>query len=596
MWQIFPSFLVIVAISLAVVTWYATTYFKAFYLETIEQNLSIQAKLVRLKIAGLDSQFFHSGDVDQFCKQIGEQTGTRFTIILPTGEVIGDSFGDISQMENHRRRPEIAQALKWEKGITIRYSNTLDQNMMYVALPVVEDGRVLVVIRTSLSVSSIDHEIMGIKKKVFYVFSGIILISALVSLMVARRIARPIEEMKTGALKFLNGQLENRLAVPDTEELSELAITMNKMAASLDEKITAFKNRSRELEAVHSSMKEGVIAIDPDEKIITINDTAAGIFGFKPGQLCNRFVLEVVRNLAFQEFIKKALSTPLPVEEDISIIQETKVVLNIHSTALYDSENHRIGTLIIFHDITRIRRLETLHKEFAANVSHELKTPMTSIKGFVETLQGMIDGTCSEDALKFLAIIKNNIDRLICLVDDLLALSKLERLEDTGAVFDSFCLMQLIDNSIKNCKILLDEKQIKVQVTCPEKLTVKADPLLMEQAISNLVDNAVKYSDPQSDIFIEATEKDSGVSIKIRDTGSGIENTHLPRIFNRFYRVDKARSRDKGGTGLGLAIVKHIIHYHRGKITVSSVPYKGTIFEIHLPGNGNEFRQAGSQL
>ncbi|THB77582.1 MAG: HAMP domain-containing histidine kinase [Desulfobacteraceae bacterium] len=582
-WQIFPSFLIIIAVSLAIVTGYSTTYFKDFYLTNTEQDLTIRAKLVRQKMSGLGTAFAHSENTDQFCKDIGEQTGTRVTVILPDGEVVGDSFGDITKMENHRDRPEIADALKWEKGVSIRYSQTLEQNMMYIALPIIDDGRVAVVVRTALSVSSIDNEIQAIKARVFWAFALMVLVAAFVSLFVSRRIARPIEEMKDGALRFANGELETRLAVPQALELSDLATTMNTMAERLDEKITAFKNRSNELEAVHSSMKEGVIAIDNDEKIITVNEAAAKVFGFPAKALYNRFVLEVARNIAFQDFIRSALETNDPVEADITIVQDKEVILNIHSTALYNSGDHRMGTLIIFHDITRLRRLETMHKDFAANVSHELKTPMTSIKGFVETLQPMIVNKETQDALHFLSIIKNNVNRLIYLVDDLLALSRLERLEGTQIEFENQNLCILINGAVQSCETSARQKEIGIEVNCSEDMTAMVDPILIEQALTNLVDNAVKYSGAGSRVSIEAFSTDSSNVIKVRDSGQGIAEPHLPKIFNRFYRVDKGRSRSEGGTGLGLAIVKHIVQYHHGSVSVESKLGRGSCFEIKLP-------------
>ncbi len=583
-WQIFPLFLLLVFVSLAPVAWYSTVYFKKLYLDTSEQELTARAKLVRQIISSLGATAALRGEADEISKKIGEETGTRVTIILPSGEVIADSFGDTATMENHRNRPEIVRALEQKRGVSIRYSRTLDQDMMYIALPVAVDGHVSMVVRTAFPVSSIDREIRAIRYRIFWTFGVMVLVSAVVSLLLAWRIVRPIETMKDGAVRFAEGELSTRLEIPSTEELSELAKTMNIMAARLDEKITAFKNRSNELEAVHSSMKEGVIAIDNDERIITVNDAAARVFRLPVQSLNGRFVLEVVRNLSFQGYIKKALAESLPVEEDIVFTQDKDVILNIYSTALYDSENNRMGTLIIFHDITRMRRLENMHKDFAANVSHELKTPMTSIKGFVETLAPLLETSGPQEAVSFLNIIKNNVDRLICLVDDLLALSRLERMEGTDTAFEVHHMLSLINSSVSSCRGMLEKKEMAVDIDCPDDLTVRVDLLLMEQALTNIVDNAVKYSDPMGNISITAATHDRGVVIRIRDTGPGIAPAHLTKIFNRFYRVDRARSRQEGGTGLGLAIVKHIVQYHKGTVSVSSRPGHGSTFEINLPG------------
>ncbi|MFH2060569.1 MAG: ATP-binding protein [Pseudomonadota bacterium] len=582
-WQIFPSFLVIIVLSLFVVTLYSTRYVKKVFLKNLETELTIRTKILQNKFTdSLQSNSDQMFKIDQQCKEIGDQTDTRVTVIMPSGIVVGDSFGDIKVMENHVKRPEISQALKRGKGVSIRYSETLGRNMMYIALPVISDNTTIAVVRTAVSISAIDREIKTIRNNILLALVLTTLAAAIVSLYVTRRITRPIEEMKKGASEFANGNLNARLAVPSSEELSELAITMNRMAQNLDEKIKEFKNRSMELEAVHTSMQEGVIAIDKDERIITVNSAAARIFDFPPARLKTRYILEVARNVEFQSFIQRALATHEPVEDDIVIKKGEDLILNIHSTALYDTNRLRMGTLIIFHDITRIRRLETMHKDFAANVSHELKTPLTTIKGFIETLQEMLVSKDTEQSEHFLRIIDKNVNRMIDLINDLLALSKLERLEGTDIRFEQQPLLSLIQAAVNACRPGIQEKKIILSVDCSQDLIVKVDPVLMEQAFINLVDNAVKYSSEGSCVNINARSNETSIDINIQDQGRGIDQDHLPKIFNRFYRVDKARSRHEGGTGLGLAIVKHIVHYHQGTINVESVKDQGTSFIIRL--------------
>lgn len=583
-WQIFPSFLVITVLSLSAVASYSTRYFKNFFLENSEKELVIRAKLLQNKFTDiLKEDPGQMQYLDEQCKDIGEKTGTRVTVILPSGVVIGDSFGDIETMENHMKRPEIMDALKRKEGVSIRYSATLDKNMMYIALPLINDGRVIAVLRTSLSTSAIDNKIKSVRNNILIAMVLTIIAAAVASLYVTRRITHPVEQMKKGAMEFAKGDLSTRLAVPDSEELSELAVTMNRMAESLDEKILAFKNRSMELEAVHASMQEGVIAIDKDERIITVNKTAAKIFDFPAAKLKARYILEVARNVEFQRFIQNALATHEPVEQDIIIPKDEGLILNIHSTALYDTANRRMGTLIIFHDITRIRRLEKMHKDFAANVSHELKTPLTTIKGFIETLQEMLVKKDTKECESFLNIIEKNVNRMVELVDDLLALSRLERLQGTDILFENHHLSTLIQGALNSCHAGIKAKNIIVSIDCPEDLDAMVDPILMEQAIINLVDNAVKYSSENKSIAITVTKDDSFINIVVKDNGSGMEKEHLSKIFNRFYRADKSRSRNDGGTGLGLAIVKHIVQYHRGKIDVQSTKRKGSSFKISIP-------------
>jgi len=582
-WQIFPFFLVIIIVSLSLEAWYFNRHSRRFFLENTEKELIVRARLIELKIAGMLSENpVQEQKLNAFCKELGAAIQTRITIVAPSGRVIADSFARVATMENHQNRPEIKTAFSGRQGMAIRYSRTLDKDMMYIALPVKGPEGVLAVIRTAVSVSAIEKNIQSTRNKVLLFLIVTVIAAAGVCWYVTRKIIQPLEEIKKGAQAFARGDLSNRLPVPDTEELSAVARSMNQMAQNLAHQIQEALDRQRELEAVHASMQEGVIAIDNQEKIITINDAAARIFSFPAPELKNKSVLEVARNYEFQTFIHTALSTHEPVEDDIRIHQDKEQILNVHSSALWDSRDHRIGTLIIFHDITRIRRLEKMHKDFAANVSHELKTPLTTLKGFIETLQAMPD-TTSEDRSGFLRILEKNVNRMIDLVNDLLALSHLERLEGTGIRFDETRLSDLIQSAVTTCGPLAEAKQIQVQIACPEDLSVRVDPVLIEQAIVNLVENAVKYSPENARVDIMVRNPGTDIEIDVIDSGTGIAAEHLPKIFNRFYRVDKGRSRQEGGTGLGLAIVKHIIHYHNGQITVSSVINKGTTFHIRLP-------------
>ena len=587
-WQIFPLFLIVIVLSLSFVTYYSTNYFKNFFMETFEKELSIRTKLLQnsfnnLCTSGENGEQNQALYIDKYCKEIGQKTDTRVTVILPSGVVIGDSFANLETMENHLQRPEVRQALKRKKGVSIRYSSTLDKNMMYIALPVIKDNSVTAVVRTSVSVSVIDKKINLIRNNIFAALLLSIIAAGIAGLYVTKRITRPVEQMKEGAVQFAKGNLKARLAVPDTQELSQLAVTMNQMALNLDEKIEAFKNRSMELEAVHSSMQEGVIAIDQDEKIITINDAATKVFDLSAQQLKNRYILEVARNIEFQRFIEKALATHKPFDDNIVITRDKTLILNIHSTALYDSSKKRMGTLIIFHDITRMKKLETMHKDFASNVSHELKTPLTTIKGFVETLQELSSSNSIKDRENFLKIIEKNVNRMIDLINDLLSLSRLERRQGTDIQFENQDMEVLVKAAVKTCKTTIEEKNITINLVCPKNLAAMVDPILMEQAIVNLVDNAVKYSDPAGKVDITVSQKAQFVNIVVKDQGVGINKEYLSKIFNRFYRVDKSRSRKNGGTGLGLAIVKHIVQYHNGKIKVHSEKNQGSSFIITIP-------------
>ncbi|MCK5310721.1 MAG: HAMP domain-containing protein [Desulfobacteraceae bacterium] len=585
-WQIFPSFLVITVISLTVVTWYSSVFFKNFFIANIEKDLTIRLKLAtrefsKLITIPLDNE--HIKNLNMLVTNIGSETDTRYTIILTTGQVIGDSGADIAKLENHKNRPEIHTALKGKKGVSIRYSDTLNKNMMYIALPVLQKNKIIAVIRASLSISTIDNKIASIQKNIFLALAVTLIIAALVSLYVSRRITRPIEEMKLGAQKFAKGDLQQRLSVPDSEELGELASTMNNMAANLNDKINVVENRKTELEAIYSSMEEGLIAIDKNEKIITVNKAATKIFDFPISILKQKNIYEISRNLGLQEFIEKALSAHKPVNKILTLNKKKEIILNIHSTALHDTQNNRMGTLIIFHDITKIKLLENMQKDFAANVSHELKTPLTAIRGFVETLLDMSPDQDLTEKSEFLKIIEKNVSRMTAIINDLLSLAQIEIMQNDDMDFKTFDIIPIIDKSIRECQNLSNKKNIIITKNHPDQLMVPVDPFLLEQTIINLIDNAIKYSTKNTEISITAFKKNKYAIIQVKDSGIGIKKGPLAKIFNRFYRVDKARSRDTGGTGLGLAIVKHIALYHNGSANVTSCEGKGSTFEIKLP-------------
>jgi two-component system phosphate regulon sensor histidine kinase PhoR len=587
-WQIFPSFLIITVISLTIVTWYSSVFFKNFFLENIEKDLTVRLKLATRELSKHIATPFDKEQIkrlNDLVTKISSQSDTRFTIILTTGKVIGDSGADITKLENHKNRPEIHIALKGERGVSIRYSDTLKKNMMYIALPVYKNDKISAVIRASLSISTIDNKIAVIQKNIFIVLALTLIAAAGISLYVSRRITRPIEKMKQGAQKFANGNLQQRLAVPDSEELGELASTMNNMAANLNDKINIVENRKTELEAIYSSMEEGMIAIDKNEKIITVNEAATKIFDFPISVLKHKNIYEISRDLGLQKFIKKALSTHKPVNKVLIFNKEKEIILNIHSTALHDTQNNRMGTLIIFHDITKIKLLENMQKDFAANVSHELKTPLTAIMGFVETLLDMRPDHCSDESSEFLKIIEKNASRMTSIINDLLSLAQIEIMQNNDMAFKTYDIIPIIDKSISECQSLSRQKKIIIKTTLPENLKAPVDPFLIEQAFINLIDNAIKYSQEKTEISINAFKNDEHAVIEIKDSGSGIKKEHLSKIFNRFYRVDKARSRNTGGTGLGLAIVKHIAMYHNGKASVTSIEGQGSTFAISLSLN-----------
>ncbi|OEU47931.1 MAG: PAS domain-containing sensor histidine kinase [Desulfobacterales bacterium S3730MH5] len=582
LWQLYPSYLLITLISLMAVTWYASTSSRNFFLEQTASDLEARAHLVERQISVHLDPLDPKG-VDLLCKKIGRRASTRITIMLPSGQVIGDSEEDPGKMDNHADRPEFNGALNKPYGASTRYSLTLRKNMMYVAIPVKKTHPILAVVRTSIPVDAIDEVIDNIQIKI--AVGGLIigLFAAMLSLVVSRRISRPIEDLKKGAERFARGDFQFRLPVSNLEEIGGLSEAMGEMALQLHERINTIMRQRNEIEAVLSSMVEGVIAVDMEQRVISMNHAAAEMFGSIPSEAKGRSIQEVVRNTLLHEFVTKALSSREPVEKDVVLSSDGERFLNGHGTMLRDAEGNQTGALIVFNDVTRIRRLEKIRRDFVANVSHEIKTPITAIKGFVETLR---DGAVKniEDADRFLAIIEKHVDRLEAIIEDLLALSRIEReTEREEVVLAEVRLKDMLKTAIQVCEATAMAKGIRIELSCAEDMVAKLDAPLFEQAVVNLLDNAIKYSNNEGAIGVEATQTDNEIIISVSDQGCGIEKKHLPRLFERFYRVDKARSRELGGTGLGLAIVKHIVQAQGGSVAVESTPGKGTTFTIHLP-------------
>lgn len=307
------------------------------------------------------------------------------------------------------------------------------------------------------------------------------------------------------------------------------------------------------------------------------------MFGCDPSIVQGRLIQEVVRNSHLQQFVSETLSGERPVEKEISVSTGEERYLFGHGTLIRDIEGKMVGALFVLSDITRLRRLENVRKDFVANVSHEIKTPITAIKGFVELLRD--DGKKDEqDVKRFLEIISKHVNRLEAIIDDLLNLSRIEKEAETeGVQLMESEIKDVLDSAIQISKPLADSKGVEIGLSCDDGLTARINPPLLEQAVINLLDNAIKYSNDKRPVTIEAKYDEKELLIHIIDNGRGIEQEHLTRIFERFYRVDKARSRALGGTGLGLAIVKHIVLAHGGHVSVISTPGKGSTFTIHLP-------------
>ena len=582
-WVLYPSYLLIILLSITTVTWYASISARNFFLKRTENDLQVRARLFQSRIQDLLG-LPYSSTIDRLCKQIGKSTSTRITVILPSGKVIGDSDSDPDRMDNHGDRPEFLDAVKSKIGISTRHSLTLDKNLMYVGIPAYNNGQLQAVIRTSIPVDVIDEAIGKIQRKI--VLSGFIIavFTAIVCLFVSRRISRPIEELRKNAEGISRGNYHFNRPKSSIEEIENLHNAMKDMVNDLENRISIITKQRNEIEVILAGMDEGIIAIDNRENIISLNRAAEEIFDTSNKDAQGRSVQEAIRIRAFHDFVADVINGNDPVEREITIFPGEEKFVNGHGNKLMDANGKQIGALIVLNDITRLKKLENIRRDFVANVSHEIKTPITAIKGFVETLKdGGVDS--ADDRTRFLNIISKHVNRLEAIIDDLLKLSRIERDAETeeGIVLRKDKIFSVIETAAQVCTPNAESRSIQISFKCDKELSANINAPLLEQAVVNLLDNAVKYSNTNSKVTVSAYGTGNDTVIEVIDEGRGIEKEHLPRLFERFYRVDKARSRQQGGTGLGLAIVKHIIQAHRGSISVESTPGKGSVFTIKLP-------------
>ena len=517
------------------------------------------------------------------CRELSEQFGLRVSAILPSGKVIADSAEDPAVLDNHNEWPEVISALSGDIGRSTRSGTGLQEAYMYVAMPVRSQGRIVAVVRTGQPRAVLAAALWNLDAELAAV--GLLAVLALTvgGVLATRRLVRAINEIRCGAEHLARGQWKYRLPDDPVEEIGMLAESLNAMAAQLDERIQKILRQQSEHQAMLSSMEEGVMAVNRGGTVLSVNDPCANLLGVEAGKLCGRSVYEVLRKPDLLRFIENAQASGKSLDGDLRFYSPEERWLHAHGTALHDVRGQKIGVLIVLHDVTRLRHLENVRRDFVANVSHELRTPITSIKGFVETLlEDRLDDPAR--AMRFLGIVLRQVNRLDAIINDLLLLSRIERgSEEQRMETDAEPLTEVLQVARETCEKKAQDKSIEIAVECPEDLVAKINAPLLEQAIINLIDNAIKYSDPGATVRVTAARDQAGIMIRVMDNGRGIAPNHLPRLFERFYRVDKARSRELGGTGLGLAIVKHIMMAHQGTVHVESTVGRGSTFSLRLP-------------
>lgn len=553
---------------------------------SIEESLTAELGLIRGLIG--EKLINDSNELELHIKEIRSITNARITIVDAAGNVIIDTERDHTTMDNHALRPEISEALKGKTGKTTRYSNTLKVELLYIARPVYRDGSVIGAIRLSRPL----YEINTLLRKLYFnIFVGVaigLIFSLFLGYRVSVNITKPIKEITYAASRVASGELGKRVNISGKDEVGVLADSINDMASKLNDTILSLKDKNIKLEAIMSSVVNGIIAIDSRERILFINPVAAKLLNIAEEDVVGKHLLQVVRSNAIDNYLKELLKGKSFFDTELSIDYPEERVLKLYANPIKQLDKSGIaGIIITIQDITELRKLERMRTEFVANVSHELKTPLTSIKGFAETLKnGAIED--KEDAVRFLDIIEAEADRLYRLISDILSLSELEQ-KKTKTVSEKIKIDKIVKDVLSMLKGQADKKDIELTSKVQEDIkSPVGDPDKLKQMLINLVDNALKYTPEKGRVSVEAyngtdSHGKDGIVIKVSDNGIGIPKQHIPRLFERFYRVDKARSRKLGGTGLGLAIVKHIVILFEGEIDVKSEVGKGTVFAITLP-------------
>ena len=577
------SYVLVVLVSFGFVAFYLSKNLEDHSLGELKSSLINQAYLISAELNTSDLKAAEFDSLEAKAKEISERIRCRITIINNQGVVLADSNKseeDIPGMDNHAGRPEIKQALEGKTGIETRYSATLKIDMLYVALPIKDKNSIVGAVRVSLPVSSVREALFTIRKTVFIGFVFALALAFVLASILSRQIIKPIHKIIRASRRFSKGDFSRKIFQDSEDEIGELSLTLNKMAQQIQEKISQIETQNQKMTAIFSNMAEAVLVIDKTLHVVSINPAGEKIFGVKKNIVENKLFLEAIPNNDILEVVNKALNEGKPISQEMNLVWPLQRVFQINASAIFESDVTS-GCLLVIRDITEIRRLETMRRDFVANVSHELKTPLTSIKGFIETLmEGAVDD--KENRMNFLRIIHEHSERLNSLINDLLDLSYLES-KQAGLNKEELDLGKLIATVISGFKAQAKQKDVEITSRIADRTIIEADKDKIEQVFINLIDNAIKFNKKGGTIGIYSEDLGDKIKIIVEDSGIGIPAKDIGRIFERFYRVDKARSRQMGGTGLGLSIVKHIIELHGGSVGIDSTEGLGSRFWLILP-------------
>jgi two-component system phosphate regulon sensor histidine kinase PhoR len=527
-------------------------------------------------------------ELDTILKKEALHRKTHITLLNSSGLVLADSRRPIQGMDNHLSRPEVQMALREGLGRAVRMSDSVKREMIYSAVPIYqngyskENGTIIAILRTSQDIEGLYEKLNSIYLSIGGIALVILLLSSLYSISYFQKLVSKIHSLLNTANAYAKGDFSARAIIREPLEIQELSQSLNQMSRQLNHRLQAITSQKSELEAILQGMQEALIMLDPELKVRKVNSKALEMFHVNESEISGRDFLELFPVIELWEYARSTLEKGESQIKEMIIGQGTPLVLQVSGNIIQDLGENPLGILMVINDITSLKHLEQIRKDFVANVSHELKTPITSIMGFVEILGTKTDLN-AEKAQHFLSIINRQVKRLHHIIDDLLILSRLEQKDSEGFAMEVISPQETVESALSIFDEKIKAKRIHLKKDCQKDVKIKAHSRLFHQALTNLIDNAIKYSEDDSSVHIKVFTEADMVQIRVSDEGEGIPSSDLHRIFERFYRVDKARSRAKGGTGLGLSIVKHIAMIHGGQVKVESILGKGSSFTLSIP-------------
>lgn len=570
--KVFGGYVILLVLLAVVFLLFSFSTIKRHYMDTLAHDLENVGRTLDFRIFDyLDRD--RLPDLEAFLQEHGKKIGARLTVIDPEGNVKADSEQDPAGMESHRFRPEILEALAGRVGRSLRYSSTLKAQMLYVALPLDRGGRVESVLRLSLFVRDIDILLKAIRRDIGQAVGIIIVLSIVGAFLFSRSLTHPMRQLIRASRQVAAGDFTARVRVRSSDEWKDLATSFNAMTAEVKALFDDLRKRKEELDNIMASMQEGLLVLDRTGKIRLANRSAKDLIGQET--LEGKYFWEVVRMTPFVDLMGRVKEEKESRTEEV-LFGEKSILCRAAYLPAQD------GVVVTLDDITEMQNLARIKKDFILNVAHELRTPLTAIKGYAETLEE----EAGERGLHYVQTIIRHTDRLIRVVEDLISLATLEE-KGVAPDVEKVSLKEIAENVVKIFEPRAKEKNLDLCLEAAAGLpSIDGDPFRLEQMLVNLVDNAVKYTE-KGGVRIGLKQEPGGVAIEVVDSGIGIPEEEQGRVFERFYVVDKSRSRKAGGTGLGLSIVKHIVLLHGGRINLKSTPGVGSTFRVFLPSGAS---------